>query len=112
VSEIDALVQPDTRRQKLRIELDNPGQRLLPNMYATATFTLPAGVGASGGVFVPQSALLMNNDAISVMVEVRPWVFQRRVVQIGDETDTAARVVSGLRPGERVVVKGGVLLND
>jgi cobalt-zinc-cadmium efflux system membrane fusion protein len=109
VSEIDALVQPDTRRQKVRIELENPGERLLPNMYATATFTLAASAGA--GVFVPQSALVMNNDAISVMVEVRPWVYQRRVVQLGDETDTAARVVSGLRPGDRVVVRGGVLLN-
>jgi len=110
VSEIDALVQPDTRRQKVRIELENPGERLLPNMYATATFTLRASAGA--GVFVPQSALVMNNDAISVMVEVRPWVFQRRLVQLGDETDTAARVLSGLQPGDRVVVKGGVLLND
>jgi len=111
VSEIDALVQPDTRRQKVRIQLGNPGERLLPNMYATATFALPAGSGGAA-LTVPQSALLMNNDAISVMVEVRPWVFQRRAVQIGDETDTAARVISGLAPGDRVVVRGGVLLND
>lgn len=112
VSEIDALVQPDTRRQKVRIRLDNPGQRLLPNMYATATFTVPAAAGAGAGLVVPQSALLMNNDAISVMVEVRPWVFERRAVQLGDETDTAARVISGLKTGDRVVVRGGVLLND
>jgi len=43
---------------------------------------------------------------------VRPWVFQRRAVQIGDETETSARVLNGLAAGERVVVKGGVLLND
>ena len=107
---MNALVESDTHRQKVRISLDNPGGRLMPNMYATATFILPPSAG--GAVFVPQSALLMNNDQISVMVEVRPWVFQRRVVKIGDETDAAARVLSGLAPGERVVVKGGVLLND
>jgi len=110
VCEVNAVVEPDTHRQKVRIALDNPGGRLMPNMYATTTFTLPA--GGTGAVFVPQSALLMNNDQISVMVEVRPWAFQRRIVKLGDETDSAARVLSGLTPGERVVVRGGVLLND
>jgi len=112
VTEVNALVESDTHRQKVRVLLDNPGGRLMPNMYATTTFTLPPAAGGSGAVFAPQSALLMNNDQISVMVEVRPWVFQRRIVKIGDETDSAARVLSGLAPGERVVVKGGVLLND
>ena len=108
VSEVNAVVEPDTRRQKVRIALPNGDGRLLPNMYATVRI----GVQSTREVFVPQSALLMNNDATSVLVEVRPWVFQRRVVQIGDETDTTARVLSGLGAGERVVVKGGVLLND
>jgi len=108
VSEIDAVVQPDTRRQKVRIALPNPGRRLMPNMYATVRFAVPS----SAGVYVPQSALLMNNDSTSVLVEVRPWVFQRRAVRIGDETDVAARVLNGLQAGDRIVVRGGVLLND
>jgi len=54
----------------------------------------------------------MNNDSLSVFVEVRPWVFQRRAVKIGDETDSNARVLSGVKPGDRIVVRGGVLLND
>lgn len=108
ISELDALLQPDTRRQKIRIAMANPGGRLLPNMYASVRVD----GRAAGGVIVPQSALLMNNDAVTVLVEVRPWVFQRRAVKIGDETNTTARVLSGLEPGERVVVRGGVLLDD
>ena len=108
VAELNAVLEPDTRRQKVRIALANNDGRLMPNMYATVKIAVPS----AGGVFVPQSALLMNNDSTSVLVEVRPWIFQRRAVQIGDETDTAARVLSGLAAGERVVVKGGVLLND
>lgn len=115
VTSVNALLEPDTRRRKVRIALDNHDGAVLPNMYGTVTLLRPA-PSATGtapvSVTVPQSALLMNNDTISVMVEVRPWVFQRRVVQIGDETDTTVQVVSGLAPGERVVVKGGVLLND
>jgi len=108
VTETNVIVEPDTRRQKVRIALANPRGRLLPNMYATVRLA----VRSAGGVFVPQSALLMNNDIISVLVEVRPWVFQRRAVQIGDETAEAARVLRGLQPGDRVVVRGGILLND
>jgi cobalt-zinc-cadmium efflux system membrane fusion protein len=108
VSEVDAVVQPDTRRQKVRIALANGDGRLMPNMYATVRLAAPA----ASGVDVPQSALLMNNDSITVLVEVRPWVFQRRAVKIGDETDTSAHVSSGLAAGDRVVVKGAVLLND
>jgi len=108
IAEVDAIVAPDTRRQKARVSLANPGGRLLPNMYATMSLAVPS----SSGVSVPQSALLMNNDAVSVLVEVRPWVFQRRAVKIGDETSDWAHIVSGLGAGERVVVKGGVLLND
>lgn len=108
ITEVNPVVEPDTRRQKARIAMANADGRLMPNMYATVGVS----VSASGGVFVPQSALLMNNDATSVLVEVRPWVFERRVVKIGDETDTATRVLSGLQAGDRVVVRGGVLLND
>ena len=108
ISETDVLLQSDTRRQKVRITMANPGGRLLPNMYASVRLN----GRAAGGVIVPQSALLMNNDAVTVLVEVRPWVFQRRTVKIGDQTDTSARVLSGLEPGERVVVRGGVLLDD
>jgi cobalt-zinc-cadmium efflux system membrane fusion protein len=108
ITEVNAVVEPDTRRRKVRIALANGDGRLMPNMYATVRLSAPA----AGGVFAPQSALLMNNDAVSVLVEARPWVFRRQVVQIGDETETAVHVLSGLNSGDRVVVRGGVLLGD
>ncbi|MBV9510054.1 MAG: efflux RND transporter periplasmic adaptor subunit [Caulobacteraceae bacterium] len=110
ISQVDEVLQPDTRRQKVRIALANPTHALLPNMYATVKIVAPAAGAAA--VTVPQSALLMNNDTISVLVEVRPWVFQRRPVRLGDEDANTAQVLSGLQAGDRVVVKGGVLLND
>ena len=108
VAEADVLIQPDTHRQRVRIALPGGDGRLMPNMYANVRVA----ARSSGAVTVPQSALLMNNDAVSVLVEVRPWVFERRTVKIGDETETGAEVVSGLRAGERVIVRGGILLND
>jgi cobalt-zinc-cadmium efflux system membrane fusion protein len=92
----------------VRIVIANADGRLKPNMFATATFA----AAQPAQLFVPESALLMNNDSTTVLVEVSPWTFQRRTVLLGDDEGTGTRVLSGLRQGDRVVVKGGVLLND
>ena len=108
VSSVSSVLQPDTRRGMVRITVSNADGRLKPNMFATATFA----AAQPAQVFVPESALLMNNDSTTVLVEVSPWTFQRRTVQLGDDEGTGTRVLAGLRQGDRVVVKGGVLLND
>ncbi len=61
---------------------------------------------------MPTSALLMTNDRTSVFVEVSDWAVERRNIEIAHQEGTAVAVKSGIRPGERVVVKGGVRLND
>jgi cobalt-zinc-cadmium efflux system membrane fusion protein len=105
---VDAVLASDTRRDRVRIAFANSGMKLKPNMFATATFLLPQ----PQQVFVPQSAILMNNDSTTVLVEVAPWVFARREVELGLDEASAVRILNGLNAGERVVVKGGVLLND
>jgi multidrug efflux pump subunit AcrA (membrane-fusion protein) len=54
----------------------------------------------------------MTNDRTSVFVEVESWAFERRNVEISYQEGTATAVKSGLRTGDRVVVKGAVRLND
>ena len=108
VATVGSVLQPDTRRGMVRIVIANADGCLKPNMFATATFA----AAQPAQVFVPESALLMNNDSTTVLVEVSPWTFQRRTVLLGDDEGSGTRVLSGLRQGDRVVVKGGVLLND
>jgi membrane fusion protein, heavy metal efflux system len=67
---------------------------------------------AQSHVVVPTSALLMNNDRISVFVATAPWTFQRRSVNARLTEGETVPIESGLRPGEVVVVRGGILLND
>ena len=102
------IMEPDTRRTKVRIAFPNPDARFKPNMFATVTLMLPP----RDVLTVPNAALLMNNDSTTVFVEQDTWRFIRRDVQLGADRDGATVVTSGLRPGERVVVRGGVLLND
>jgi len=108
VAFVSQILQADTRRDLVRAAFANADGRLKPNMFATARIAVPQ----PPQVFVPASALLMNNDDTTVFVEVSPWVFARRTVELGYDEAAGTRVVSGLKAGDRVVVKGGVLLND
>ncbi|GAB2553428.1 efflux RND transporter periplasmic adaptor subunit [Rhodanobacter koreensis] len=108
VSFVSPLLQPDTRRDMVRVAVSNADGRLKPNMYANASFNIPQ----PAQVFVPESALLMNNDSTTVFVEVAPWTFERRTVELSYDETAGARVLKGLQAGDRVIVKGGVLLND
>jgi membrane fusion protein, heavy metal efflux system len=105
---VDAMLASDTRRDRVRIAFTNPDTKLKPNMFATVTLLLPQ----PPQIFVPQSAILMNNDTTTVLVEVSAWAFQRRSVELGLDEGSEVRIVKGLNGGERVVVRGGVLIND
>jgi cobalt-zinc-cadmium efflux system membrane fusion protein len=77
-------------------------------MFATATLLVPRG----RAVRVPQSALVMINDSLTVYVEVAPWHFERRSIEAGAEDEQGVRVLRGLEAGQRIIVRGAVLLND
>jgi cobalt-zinc-cadmium efflux system membrane fusion protein len=102
------VIEPDSRRDKTRIALPNPDAALKPNMFATVRLHGPA----LPRVVLPSSALLMNNDRTSVFVAVAPWTFERRSVQPLLEEGTQVAIETGVAPGEQVVIKGGILLND
>src|SRR5436190_3696023 len=105
---VSDVLDPDTRRTKVRIAFPNPDLRLKPNMFAIVTFFAPARVMP----IVPTTALILKNEGDRVFVEVAPWTFEARPVAIDFQEGEQAIVASGLKAGERVVVKGGVLLND
>jgi cobalt-zinc-cadmium efflux system membrane fusion protein len=105
---VSDVLEPDSRRDKIRIAFANADHALKPNMFATVTLT-----GAQQSrIELPSSALLMNNDRTSVFVAVAPWTFERRTVDPELEEGTAVAIRSGVNAGDQVVVKGGILLND
>lgn len=105
---VSDVVEPDSRRDKLRIAIANAQYLLKPNMFATVTL-----IGsADSHVVLPTSALLMNNDRTSVFVATAPWTFERRTVRTQLEEGSTVTISSGVSAGEQVVVKGGILLND
>jgi cobalt-zinc-cadmium efflux system membrane fusion protein len=105
---VSDVLDPDTRRTKVRIVFPNPEIRLKPNMFANVSFLEAPQMVAT----VPATALVMKNDGDRIFVEVAPWTFVPRPVEINYQQGNSAVIKSGLVAGERAVVKGGVLLND
>lgn len=105
---VSDVIEPDSRRNKIRIAFPNGDYALKPNMFATVTLLALK----QPRVTLPASALLMNNDRTSVFVATAPWTFERRTVDPQLEVGPNVVIRSGLMPGENVVVKGGILLND
>jgi cobalt-zinc-cadmium efflux system membrane fusion protein len=102
------VIEADSRRNQTRIAFANPDYSLKPNMFASVTLQ-----GSQlQRVVVPSSALLMNNDRTTVFVATAPWTFERRTVEPLLEESTSVAISSGIKPGEQIVVKGGILLND
>ena len=105
---VSDVLDPDTRRTKVRIAFQNADMRLRPGMFANVSFYAPAQKAA----VVPTSALVLKDDTSQVFVETAPWTFEARDVDIGFQQGDEAVVTSGVKAGERIVVKGGVLLSD
>jgi cobalt-zinc-cadmium efflux system membrane fusion protein len=105
---VSDILDPDTRRTKVRIAFDNPDVRLKPNMFADATFLAPR----QKVPVIPTQAVILKNENDQVFVEVAPWTYEARPIEVGFQQGDRSIVQHGLKPGERVVVKGGVLLND
>jgi membrane fusion protein, heavy metal efflux system len=105
---VSDVLDPDTRRTKVRIAFANPDARLKPGMFANVSFHAPARRAA----VVPTSALVVKEDANQVLVEVAPWTFEPRTVEISFQQGDRAVLSGGVKAGDRIVVKGGVLLGD
>jgi cobalt-zinc-cadmium efflux system membrane fusion protein len=108
VAYIGQVLDADTRTVKVRVALGNAAGRLRPGMFASAVFS----GAAHQAVTVPAGALIQDGFNTRVFVEQAPWIYESRVIKTGAQVGSQVEIASGLKPGERIVVKDGVLLND
>lgn len=105
---VSDVLDADTRRTKVRIAFDNSDRRLRPGMFATSSFH----AASQKRMVVPTSALLLKDDVTQVYIETAPWTFEARTVDVAFQQGDEALLAGGVKAGERIVVKGGVLLGD
>jgi cobalt-zinc-cadmium efflux system membrane fusion protein len=108
VSNIGAILDPNIRTAKVRIEVQNPGIMRI-GMFAKATFR---GQTEEMHTIVPASAVLHMHDRDFVFVPAPDKKFRRLEVVSGDllPNDTNLQEIkSGLKPGQQVVTNALVL---
>jgi cobalt-zinc-cadmium efflux system membrane fusion protein len=109
VSNILPILDPSIRTAKVRIEVRNPGTLRL-GMFATATFS---SLKKETHTVVPSSAILRLHDRDWVYVPAPGNKFQRVEVVAGDSLPNAMlELISGLQPGQKVVVNPLSLQNE
>jgi len=106
VDNIGAILDPNIRTAKVRIEVDNPGIMRL-GMFVTATFR---GLTKDVRSVVPASAILHLHDRDWVYVPAPDKCFRRVEVAGGDQlANNLQQIKSGIKPGEQVVANAVVL---
>jgi membrane fusion protein, copper/silver efflux system len=108
IDRISPALDPNTHTLQLRCEVENPGQKLKPQMLARVRIVTRPG----SALVVPQEALVFDDDNYYAFIETRPHMIERRTVTIASWNEHGyARVVSGLTAGDRVVVRKSLQLN-
>ena len=102
-------VNPATRTLKARIELANPGNQLVPGMFATVSFAPVAGKEV---LLAPSEAVIRTGRRNVVMMALGDGKFMPVDVEIGAEANGLTEIRKGLEAGQKVVVSGQFLIDS
>jgi cobalt-zinc-cadmium efflux system membrane fusion protein len=109
ISNMGPILDPNIRTAKVRVEVANPGALMRVGMYVNATFH---GQKKERVAVVPASAILHLHDRDWVYVPAGDKKFRRVEVKAGATLpDKMQLVLSGLQPGQSVVLNALVMQN-
>jgi RND family efflux transporter MFP subunit len=108
VNYIQPQVDPMTRTLKVRLDADNPGLRMKPEMFVNVEF----GVTSTKRLVVPADAVLDTGDRQTVFVDVGDGYLEPRQVVVGSRFGERVAITRGLSAGERVVSSGTFLVDS
>jgi cobalt-zinc-cadmium efflux system membrane fusion protein len=108
VTNIPALVDPDTRSVNVRVSVDNPAGLLRKQMYVRVRINSRA---VNTGLLAPVSAILRDDENLPfVYVAESNGGFARRHITLGTRAGDYYDIPAGVKSGDRVVVDGGLFL--
>jgi len=101
-------IDPQTRRGRVRLELDNPEHLLRPDMWASVGIQIPLGEK----VLIPASAVIDTGQRFVAFVDGEAGHLEPREVKVGAKTDDYYEVLDGVREGEKVVTRALFLVDS
>ncbi len=108
VTFVSPTVKPDTRTVEARIDVDNAGGVLKPDMFVDVSLE----GSPSAALTVPESAVIPTGERTLVFVDKGDGHYEPREVALGARVTGGYEVRRGLAAGERVVVSANFLLDS
>ena len=105
---IDPVLDPNTRIARVRIEINNPGGKLKPEMFATGI--VQANLNEyKDKMVIPRTAVLWTGKRSVVYVKQAKTtepIFKIREIELGPMLGNSYVVMNGLNDGEEIVTEG------
>jgi len=92
-----------TRTAGVRLEVKDANATLHPGMFVDVEIHAKTGEKA---LLLPREAIQRQGGKLIVFVEQAPGHYKRREVRVGTASMGLIPVLQGLKPGDRVVIKG------
>lgn len=102
-------LDPRTRTLRVRLRFDNAEGVLKPNMFADVVIY---GGPKRDVIAIPREAVIPTAGAARVVKVTEDSTFQPVEVALGMQSGDRVEVLSGLEPGERIVVSGQFLIDS
>ncbi len=102
-------VNAATRTLKARVELGNPGGRLVPGMFVSMQFM---DMRPEKALLVPSDAVIQTGRRAVVMVAEDNGRFRPAEVEVGLESGGRTEIRRGLKAGQRVVISSQFLIDS
>jgi len=117
ITTIEPQISSDTRNIRVQATLDNPGHVLKPGMFATTTVVLP---DKPAVITVPETAVdyTLYGDSVYLIQEEKAQDGKsslkavRTFVRTGERVNGRAVILTGVKPGDRVVAVGQLKLQS
>ena len=111
VAYIDPNLNEDTRTGRVRLEVQNPNNRLRAGMFVNIGFS--TGTTAAGEELAVNSTAVQRigeKNVVFVPVDGEPGTFKAQEVKLGTDVGGYTRIISGVELNEKVVIKGSFAL--
>jgi cobalt-zinc-cadmium efflux system membrane fusion protein len=110
VTTIGAMIDPNSHRQLVRSEIEDPEHLLRSGMFAS--FVIRVGDPVRSLALPAEGVVREGDGTMTVWVTSDSRRFLRRTVKVGLQQDGWTQILEGLSPGETVVTDGAVFLSN
>lgn len=101
-------LDPQTRTAKVRFEVNNPGEKLKPGMYANVELAIPLG----SRLAIPRDAVLETGERQIVFIHHGGGTLEWRNVKLGVQAGDWVEVLEGVKAGDHMVTSANFLIDS